>query len=349
MQNLNEKKWDTFPIEAIFKVSGTLTTPPTELVSDGFTPRITCKATNNGLEYCYKNTPTEKGGVLTIDSATIGSIFYQGYDFIATDHVEKIAFEKRIPLSLGLFFQVAITSSVADKYQYGYKFSQKRIAKQTIFLPIDDLGNPNYEYMDQYVISKRGILLDRYKHFIKSEIERLEYKEISSLSEKKFANFLLTDIFSKIQRGKRLKNADHVQGKTPYVSSTAMNNGVDDYITATEGTRTFNDCISLANSGSVGTAFYEPYAFVASDHVTGLKNSKFSKYVYLFLTTILEKQKSNFNFNREINDQRIKKLQVMLPVNDKNDPDYEFMEQYTKNLMLRKYNQYLEYLQKGNK
>ena len=114
-------------------------------------------------------------------------------------------------------------------------------------------------------------------------------------------------------------------------------------ITATPGTRVFSDCLSLANSGSVGSTFYEPFDYVASDHVTHLKHDGFNKWVYLFLVAVVEKQGVNFNFNREINDTRINKMQIMLPVADNGKPDYNYMEQYAKNLMLRKYNQYLAY------
>lgn len=184
----------------------------------------------------------------------------------------------------------------------------------------------------------------RYKSFLAERIGDLEYVEIPALDEKEWASFLVSDVFDTIQRGKRLKNADHVPGKTPYVSSTANNNGVDDYIEKTPGTRVFSDCISLANSGSVGSAFYEPFEFVASDHVTHLKRQGASKLLYLFLTSTLEKQKSNFNFNREINDPRIKKMQIMLPVDDAGEPDYAYMEQYAMNTMLKKYEQYLAFL-----
>ena len=35
---------------------------------------------------------------------------------------------------------------------------------------------------------------------------------------------------------------------------------------------------------------------------------------------------------------------VMLPVDDSGEPDYAYMEQYAKNIMLKKYIQYLKYL-----
>ena len=168
---------------------------------------------------------------------------------------------------------------------------------------------------------------------------------MQSLDEKEWAHFKMPEVFDLIQRGKRLKNADHIPGIVPYVSSTANNNGVDDYIEATPGTRVFGDCVSLANSGSVGTAFYEPFEYVASDHVTALKTEGMSKHVYLFLTATIEKQGSNFNFNREINDARIKNMQIMLPVDDADEPDYEYMAEYTRQkreAMLDKYFEYAE-------
>lgn len=147
-------------------------------------------------------------------------------------------------------------------------------------------------------------------------------------------------IFPENERGKRLKKADHIRGNVPYVSSTSDNNGIDGFIEASEGTRVFRDCISLANSGSVGTAFYEPFAFVASDHVTHLKRVGLTQWHYLFLCCTLKQQANNFNFNREINNSRLKKMQIMLPVTDDGQPDYDFMESLGRKMMSNKYNQY---------
>ena len=165
-----------------------------------------------------------------------------------------------------------------------------------------------------------------------------------SLSEREWNDSAVPDIFRNIQRGKRLKNADHVPGMVPYVSSTALNNGVDDYIEATHGTRVFSDCISLANSGSVGTAFYEPFEYVASDHVTSLKCEHADKHSYLFLASVLEKQGVNFNFNREINDARVRHMRVMLPVNDGGNPDWDYMSSFAESMrggLLMRYKNYV--------
>lgn len=183
-----------------------------------------------------------------------------------------------------------------------------------------------------------------YRQYLEGRLAQLAYQDILGLDEVEWGPFYVADIFEEIERGKRLKKADHKHGNVPYASSTAMNNGIDGFIEATAGTRVFGNCISLANSGSVGSAFYEPFDFVASDHVTHLKTNGFSEWVYLFLATTVRKQSVNFNFNREINDARIKKMQIMLPTASDGKPDYAYMEQYAKNMMLKKYEQYLDYL-----
>ncbi len=160
------------------------------------------------------------------------------------------------------------------------------------------------------------------------EATYLRRTTVLNLRDRDWSTFHLTELFDSIQRGKRLKRADQQQGTIPYVSSSALNNGVDGFICKADGCRVFYDCISLANSGSVGSAFYEPFEFVASDHVTHLKRKGLKKEHYLFLVATLSKQASNFNFNREINDQRIQGMQVMLPVDTLGNPDWQFMEDY---------------------
>lgn len=114
------------------------------------------------------------------------------------------------------------------------------------------------------------------------------------LTDREWRAFQFKDVFTHIQRGKRLKKDDHIEGTTPYVSSTATNNGIDGFVGNKERVRIFSNCISLANSGSVGSAFFQEFEFVASDHVTSLQKEGIDKYAYLFMG-----QKTNSTFGRE--------------------------------------------------
>lgn len=350
MQSLDEKEWAEFRIGDLFEVSR-----PTARNKDNYqaggVPFVASGSVNNGvMKLCapLEDEPLDKGGCITV-SPVDGSTFYQPMDFLgrggAGSSILMLRSDK-LDLYRGLFMSRAIQQT-CSKYTYGHMGNKDSIKRERVMLPVDDAGEPDYEYMAEYTRQKREAMLDKYFEYAEERVAELgDIVDIPALDEKEWTHFKMPEVFDLIQRGKRLKNADHVPGIVPYVSSTANNNGVDDYIEATPGTRVFGDCISLANSGSVGTAFYEPFEYVASDHVTALKTEGMSKYVYLFLTATIEKQGSNFNFNREINDARIKNMQIMLPVDDVGEPDYAYMEQYAKNMMLRKYRQYLAFLER---
>lgn len=346
---LTDRKWKEFFIDDVFNVNGTITTKPQDLVLGGNTPRITCASTNNGLDDLYKNNPTEKGRVITIDSATVGFTSYQGYDFIATDHVEKISLKYvKMNVYIGLFLKQAIDNAIMQKYNYGYKFSQTRIRKQKILLPINDKNEPDYQFMEDYIKEIMHKKRQEYIDYAKGKSEQNSTEQIIPLYSKKWKEFFVVDIFPSIQRGKRLIKDKQVSGNVPYVSSTAMNNGVDNFIQYDSSKmRKYQNCLSVANSGSVGASFYEPFEYVASDHVTHLKNDNFNRNIYLFIAAMTNRWSQKYNFNREINDPRISREKILLPVNNKDEPDYAYMEQYVNNILMQKYNDYLEYAEKS--
>ena len=160
-----------------------------------------------------------------------------------------------------------------------------------------------------------------------------------------WGEFYLNEIFTTIQRGKRLTKENQKEGTRPYVSSSKANNGVDNFISNDYGVRIFSHCISLANSGSVGSAFFHEYEFVASDHITILHNESFNKYIYLFMLPIINRLSEKYSFNREINDDRIKREKILLPKTKDNTPDFAFMEKIMKRLESSTYAKVINYYQ----
>lgn len=345
MERLSEKEWKPVSLGEVYNnYHGKRLTKEKRI--SGTTPLLTAGESNNGVaEFISNANMPQYSKFVSVDM--FGNSFFHPYRATGDDNI--YFFENLHLTAETKEFTCVSIEKQSCKFSYGKQFRQRNADNLKTMLPVTDSGEPDYAYMAEYVQQKRAAMLDKYHKYVEARIAELgELVEIPTLDGKEWNHFRMPEIFGLIQRGKRLKNADHVPGIVPYVSLTANNNGVDDYIEATPGTRAFGDCISLANSGSVGTAFYEPFEYVASDHVTALKTEGMSKYVYLFLTSTIEKQGSNFNFNREINDARIKNMQIMLPVTDSGEPDYAYMEQYAKNMMLRKYQQYLEFINRQN-
>lgn len=351
---LGEKEWEPFNV---FE-SGILSIKTTGSGVDGIriksgndenVPYITRSDTNNGIARFVSETNYEygfdEGGCIIVGLDT-QTAFWQPGRFITGQNIHIITADW-LNMESAMFLIPLLRSQMRAKFNWGGNGATlKRMRKLAIMLPVTGSGEPDYTYMADYVRQRRMTMLEKYRAYAEKRITALgDSATIPALEEKEWHTFAVNQVFLSIQRGKRLKNADHIPGCMPYVSSTALNNGVADWIDATEGTRVFEDCISLANSGSVGSAFYEPFAFVASDHITHLKRPDTNGYIYLFLACALEKQKANFNFSREINDSRINKLHIMLPVNDANEPDYKYMEQYARNMMILKLRQYLTFIE----
>jgi hypothetical protein len=140
-----------------------------------------------------------------------------------------------------------------------------------------------------------------------------------------------------------LKTADHKKGKMLMLLLLLMNNGIDGFVGNKESVRIFENCLSLANSGSVGACFYEPFKFVASDHITKLSNNKINKYSGMFIANVISRLGEKYGFNREINDPRIKKEIILLPAVKSNQPDYGYMENVMRGIEAKQLNRYVRY------
>lgn len=147
--------------------------------------------------------------------------------------------------------------------------------------------------------------------------------------------FNFSDVFN-FNRGKRLVKLDQVDGNIAYISSSKINNGIDNYITPPDYMTVYNNEITINNSGSVGYVFYHTYDFVCSDHCTVIsildEKIELDCYIATFLKPILESVKPKYNFAREISDARLGKENITLPVDKKGFPDWLYMRNYIKSL-----------------
>ena len=347
--NDNDIKWKIFRVSDIFETTENQVPTGAYInkseLKPGLIPRITVRNTNNGIDsYCESSNPNFRVYENFISVSFLGSVFYHPYKASLDMKVHALILKKHtLNKNLAEYFKVIIRANTYN-FSYGNQLSSKDLSKLKIILPINDDETLNYEYMENSIAEILADKLDLVKKYCNKSILDIEYKTILKLSEKNWKAFDINRIFPIIERGKRLKKSNHKAGNIPYISSTMMNNGVDNFISNREGKK-FNNCLTIANSGSVGASFYHQYDFIGSDHITALKNNKYNKYIYLFLTVIVSRIGNKYSFNREINDFRISKEKILLPVDKNDNPDYEYMEQYIKNIMVNQYSRYLEFLE----
>lgn len=352
--HLKDVEWREFSIKDIFKTHfGTngLQTPTgsyikKELFSESKLPRITVRETNNGID-SFVHSSDKKFRIFEnfISVSFLGGVFYHPYAASIDMKVHAL-----IPKSIELnrynaqFLINAIKNNLIHS-SYGNQLSSTDLPRTKIMIPVDDNGSPEWRFMEEYIKERENKQRNDLREYYKSRLlDLVVCPEV--LTDVEWGEFFISDIFDTVQRGKRLTKANQIDGETPYISSTALNNGVDNFIGNTENIRKSDHDLTLANSGSVGACFYHNYEYIASDHVTSLKLPNGNDTVYKFISVILGRLEEKYSFNREINDTRIKREKLLLPVDKDGNPNWSYMENFIKNIEQKQIKNILKYLDK---
>lgn len=345
--NLTDKKWLPFKIGDLFYKFEQGKCKNASELKEGNIPYVGATNRNNGvLKFVeYNEKIITKGNCIIFISQGDGSAGYSIYkkENCICGSTVIAAYSDFLNEYVGMFI-TCCSDMNQSKYSHGYARSLNRLKRDYIMLPVNERNLPDYKFMEDYIKNTLFGNITKLKKYCSQRVSKINYKEIKNIDDKRWKEFNIKEIFPYVNRGKRLKKHDHKIGSIPYISSKMENNGVDSFIANKNG-KNFYDCLTIANSGSVGSSFYHPYKFIGSDHITALKNEKFNEYIYLFLSTVVSKIGEKYSFNREINDFRISNEKILLPINEKEEPDYEYMEQYIKNIMLDQYNRYLQFLE----
>ena len=325
---MNIFKWKEFKISDLFDVKSSQTTKKEDLEMKyglGEYPYITTKATNNGVENYY-DFYTEESNVLTIDSAVSGYVTYQDKEFTASDHVEVLKPKKTTMLNrnTALFLKTIIEKS-CYKYAYGRKFNQARIKETSIILPVNELNNPDWDYIYNYIDD-----LEKKNDFKKIRTQNRKLK--NRIEFKNWKLFKITDLFDIKGYGSissvELENKG--VGEYPYVTRTEQNNGISgfyDYKTAPKNVLTIETTLS-------GLCFYHDYEFSTGDHIMVLEPKEgvtLNKYTAMFIKTIWRKNAYKYDYNRPAIKENIVKTSLILPCKGEK-PDWEYMEEFVKKL-----------------
>ena len=349
MLQLSDREWKEFYIggeTGVFIISSgkRLTTAD---MDTGSIPFIGATDSNNGItNYVKTVNNTLDQNVLGVNyNGSVAETFYHPYKCIFSDDVKRLHIKNGIENRYVYLFLATIIKLQKVKFTYGYKFNANRMNRQIILLPVNESEEPDYDFMETFIKEREEIKRKEYLEYAKRKI--LEIRgggtTLTTLNGVEWREFFIKDVFPQVRRGKRLIREHQTEGTTPYVSSSALNNGVDNFIRNADGVRRFNNCLSLANSGSVGSCFYEPFEFIASDHVTHLKNNDLNEYQYLFISAMLNRLSEKYNFNREINDMRISREKVLLPVDETGEPHWSFMEKYARTIIKQKHLAYVSF------
>ena len=331
--SLDSVEWGEFRIKDVFEVANSKPYHKDKL--------MLC---NNGIEYVTRT--SQNNGVEDIvslesnyilneaNSISLGAenadFFYHENKYLTGNKMYCIK-NQYINKFNGLFLVNLFRNSIKGAgFGYGKGLTGTRFKTRYILLPIDSKGKPNWQFMEDYIKQEMKVQSKKVASYYENRLIKLGF-ELLNL-EVEWKEFFFTDIFKEIKRGKRLTKSNQIEGNTPYVSSTGINNGVDNFIGNDEKVRKYANNLSLANSGSVGSCFYHKYEYIASDHITALTSEYADEYVYKFMSTIISRLEEKYSFNREINDKRISREKLFLPIDKNGEPHWKYMSNFIKKL-----------------
>ena len=157
--DLNRQNWkeyrfgdlisDIYKAKAINKDDLTVATD-----SENSIRYITRTGDNNGCELLadireIDNNLIEKANAISIGDTT-ATCFYQNEDFITGDHMVVVRAESWLNKYTALYI-LTILNNEQYKYSYGRAFLMDRIKDTLVKLPADDNGNPDWQFMENYI------------------------------------------------------------------------------------------------------------------------------------------------------------------------------------------------------
>lgn len=257
------------------------------------------------------------------NSGSVGYCFFHPYKFVASDHctVIKILDEKIILNNYIALFLKPIIESMKVKYNFAREISDTRLEKEKINLPINDEGNPDWKFMEDYIKELSA------KIIFNKNIEKKSQNIFEHIDMSRWKEFNLINIFDNIDRGERLIEIDRQKGETLYFSASDYNNGLTDAIS----NPLFTKKDSLIYT-TFGKCYYVEGEFTASDEISIFKHEKLNLYNGLFIATVINQNKNKYSFGRKAFYNKFSKDIISLPANKEGNVDWEFMEQYIKRL-----------------
>lgn len=217
-----------------------------------------------------------------------------------------------------------LQSAVEGKFGYSNCFIGSSMDDLSIKLPATPNGAPDWAYMESYManletkVAESLTLLQSSKDAEKKKVDTREW-----------GSFALGTLFN-IVKGKRLTKAEMKSGKIPFIGSSALNNGCTAMIGNDKNQHPENT-ITVCYNGSVGETFYQDQPYIASDDVNVLyPKFTMNRQIALFIVPLIKGVSSRYDYIDKWKKEAMEADKIYLPVDKNGDPDWDYMEEYTK-------------------
>ena len=151
----------------------------------------------------------------------------------------------------------------------------------------------------------------------------------------KFKKFTVAQLFPILENGKAnqtlLENGDDCF----YIGAKKTDNGVMRYCKYNSDLAQKGNCILFIcnGAGSVGYSLYMDRPFMATSDVVAAYNERLNPYIGLYLVSLFDLERPRYSYGRKWKN-TLRQTTVPLPVNENDEPDWDWMEYFMRGRIL---------------
>lgn len=341
--NFDFSTWDEFSFKELFKIQRGFYSKKPDHIDNGYIRFLGATEKNNGITEYYtlkeiNNTAksdnsqnvelTKKifnpNALCVTNNGSVGYAFFQEKEFTCSSDVTVLYLKNGEFNRYTALFVATVIQHDRYRWSYGRKWTLGRMKKSKLKLPATN-GNPDWDYMENYI-----------KSLYPEELTTTN-KPCLDLNEKEWDDFVFGDLLDDIYKAKPHVKSEmefsNIKEKyyMPFISRTEENNGCDCYV-PNENLDGIEDGNAIIIGDTTATIFYQKDEFIAGDHIIVCRANWINVYTALFIKTILEKERYRYNYGRAFKLDLVNGTVVRLPIDNNNNPDWKFIEEYIKQL-----------------
>ena len=302
---------------------------------------IGASAVNNGVTAKIANCEyLHSSNTITVNyNGSVGSSFYQNERFWASDDVNVLY--PLFPMNrLIAMFLIPIIQRKGSQYAFVDKWKKEYMEKDSICLPATADGQPDWQYMEQYIADKE-----------KQATQWLDtLQNISCLGggqrvdNQYWREYMVGNLFPKIVKPSVIHSKSVVQDKNgiPYVVRTKFNNGIKCRVVM-ESTYRPSPAGTISFGSENSTFFYQPEAYISGRDIYYIDTTHLSRHCCQFIVSCLQTITQRYSYNFGLFPDLLKKEKIKLPATSDGNPDWEYMDAYMRHLESQQILIYLQY------
>lgn len=348
--SLDDVEWGEFRFTEIFIEIFIAMATDSNKLRQGNIPYIGRSSINNGFQGEYDVDLRKKVNSNSITVSMVGEprAYYQPYDFACSQNILVLRNDRKLNKYNSKFLCSIINQYLYKKgFGYGYPVGLNRVKRNSLLLPIDKNGEANWQFMEDYIKQEQKIIAQKVINYYEDKIIKTGF-DLLGLEDAKWGNFKIGELFKfKNKPSKGLNNMQIATSKgISYLGATNRNNGVLEFVEENKKLTYDGNCIAFIRNGegSMGYSIYKKEDFIATQDISVGYNENLNEYNAQFITTIADRVRGKYNFGYKRNQTRLENEILTLPVDEKGDPNWDYMSKFMQKIEQEKLEKALNYI-----